>query len=276
MSYQIIKSNTSIENLTAYSRLLTEVFTKTNKFTLDFLKWQYAQNPNGEVVATDAFFEGELVAHHATMPVSYMVFGKQVKALLAINNVTHPAHQGRGLFTKLGHATFEEAKNLGYAFVISANNANSTYGYMNKFGFRSISPLEVKVGCGKIIPSHQNSLVYSNWDDESFKWRFQNPSAVYFRDNLALMSKTFIPGVYAQLKICTDDDFKAVNLNHSKAYLNTWVGLAKDKKVNGCFMNLPDKLKPSPLNLLFKDLQGNIPLFDKDQICFELADLDAF
>ena len=276
MSYQIIKSNTSEENIAAYSRLLSNVFSKTHKFTVDFLNWQYSQNPNGTIVGTDAFFDGELVAHHATIPVSYMIFGQQTKGLLAINNVTHPSHQKKGLFSKLGNATFEEAKSLKYDFVITVTNSNSTYGYLNKFGFRQIAPLEVKIGCGKIIPSNKDSLVYSNWDNESLNWRLRNPSATYFRDNLTIMSKTDVYGIYAQIKNCDDAFFQEYDLIKYKTIFNTWIGLSKDKKVNGCFINMPDKLKPSPLNLLFKDLQGHIPLFDKDKICFELVDFDAF
>ena len=276
MSYQIAKSTTSAENIASYSQLLSTVFSKTPKFTVDFLNWQYSQNPNGTIVGTDAFFDGKLVAHHATIPVSYMIFGQQAKGLLAINNVTHPSHQGKGLFSKLGNATFEEAKSLHYDFVITVTNGNSTYGYLNKFGFRQISPLEVKIGCGKVIPSNKNALVYSNWDNKSLNWRLRNPSTIYFRDNLTVISKTEVYGLFAQIKNCEDAFLQDLNLHQRKAFFNTWIGLSKDKKVNGCFINMPDKLKPSPLNLLFKDLQGHIPLFDKDQICFELADFDAF
>lgn len=276
MGYQISKSETSAENIIQYSRLLSNVFSKTNKFTVDFLTWQYSQNPQGAMVGTDAFFEGELIAHHATIPVSYTVFGQQAKGLLAINNVTHPDHQGKGLFSKLGNTTFEEARSLNYDFVITVTNSNSTHGYLNKFGFKQIAPLDVKMGCGKIITSKKRSLVYSNWDFESMNWRLKNPSAIYFRDNHAVMSKTNIYGMSAQIKNCEEESSLDFDLNQGKALFNTWIGLSKDKKVSGCFINMPDKLKPSPLNLLFKDLQGHIPMFDKDQICFELADFDAF
>jgi predicted N-acetyltransferase YhbS len=276
MSYQITKANTSTENINAYSRLLSNVFSKTHKFTVDFLNWQYSLNPQGTMVGSDAFFEGELIAHHATIPVSYTIFGQQAKGLLAINNVTHPDHQGKGLFSKLGNATFEEAKSLNYDFVITVTNSNSTYGYLNKFGFRHIAPLDVKIGCGKIITSKQRSSIFSNWDFDTLNWRLKNPSAHYFRDNQAIMSKTDVFGMFAQIKNGEEEFPLDLNLNQGRAILNTWIGLSKDKKVGGCFINMPDKMKPSPLNLLFKDLQGQIPVFDKDQICFELADFDAF
>ena len=55
MGYEIAKSVVSNENINAYARLLSQVFEKTTKFTPGFLHWQYAQNPVGTVVGTDAF-----------------------------------------------------------------------------------------------------------------------------------------------------------------------------------------------------------------------------
>lgn len=125
MSYQITKSSTSAESISAYSQLLSNVFRKTRKYTVDYLNWQYLQNPHGAIVGVDAFFEGKLIAHHVAIPVSYTIFGQQLRGLLAINSVTHPDHQGKGLFSKLGNATFEEAKSLNYDFVITVSNSNS-------------------------------------------------------------------------------------------------------------------------------------------------------
>ena len=275
-NYEISTSLASIENINAYSKLLSEVFSKTSKFTPGFLHWQYTQNPNGTVVGSDAFFNDSLVAHHAAIPVVYNIFGKQYKGLLAINNVTHPDHQGKGLFTELGRRTFEEAKLLGYQFVITATNKNSTYGYLNKFGFRELSPLDVKIGIGKIIPSnYSDHQVHSIWTDESIAWRFQNPSVRYYYDNKTIISKTDLLGVYAQIKNCSELNMDKIKLESKKSYFSLWIGLFEIKK-KGFFFNLPNKLKPSPLNLLFKDLQGNIPLFSKDDLHFELADFDAF
>lgn len=276
MNYQIIQSNTSVENIEKYSALLSYVFRKPLKFSKSFLSWQYGQNPLGELVGTDAFYQGELIAHHATIPVSYNIFGNSIKGLLAINNVTHPAHQGRGLFAKIGNATFEEAKCLNYDFVITVTNANSTYGYLNKFGFRFIAPLDVKVGVGSIHPSKINASVYSNWDESQYRWRFSNPTAAYFLEGKTVMSKSEIFGMSIQLKYDETMKEDCLPILQKKSVFKTWIGLNQQLKMNGLFVNMPNLIKPSPLNLLFKDLKGNLPTFDKKHICFELADFDAF
>lgn len=276
MDYQIIQSNSSVENIEKYSTLLSHVFQKTSKFSKEFLSWQYSQNPLGIMVGTDAFYQGELIAHHATIPVSYNIFGHNMKGLLAINNVTHPAHQGRGIFARIGNATFEEAKLLNYDFVITVTNANSTYGYLNKFGFRFIAPLDVKVGIGSIHTSKINTSVYANWDENQYRWRFSNPTAAYFLEGETVMSKTEIMGMSVQLKYDEIIQEGCMPIVQKKSILKTWIGLNSQLRMKGLFVDMPNVMKPSPLNLLFKDLKGNIPYFDKNQICFELADFDAF
>ncbi|MCX6240205.1 MAG: GNAT family N-acetyltransferase [Bacteroidetes bacterium] len=277
MGYEIAKSVVSSENINAYSRLLSKVFVKTTKFTPEFLHWQYAQNPVGTIVGTDAFLDGELIAHHATIPVVYNVFGEVLKGVLALNNVTHPDHQGKGLFTELGKATFEEARRLKYQFVITVTNQNSTKGYLNKFGFNQISQLEVKLGIGTIIPGiSSNHQVYSKWDDESLSWRLRNPEAKYYRDKLTILAKTDIPGIFAQMQNCQETLLYKTGLTSKKSPFKLWIGLVNTKQINGLFVAMPEKLKPSPLNLLFKDLSGDIPPFLKDNLFFELIDFDAF
>lgn len=41
-------------------------------------------------------------------------------------------------------------------------------------------------------------------------------------------------------------------------------------------MNLPAFLKPSPLNLVFKDLSEKLPILKSQDILFEFIDFDAY
>lgn len=277
MNYEIVKSNISDENIKAYSNLLSQVFAKTKKFTNRFLRWQYVENPNGTVIGSDAFFNGLLVAHHATIPVKYNFFGNDYLGLLAINNVTHPEHRGKGLLTALGKATFDEAQRLQYQFVITVTNNNSTYAYLNKFEFKQISQLDVVAGMGKIISIDDNlHQVYSIWSKELLAWRCRNPASRYYINGKSIIAKTNIPLLYTHIKTCNNLDIDNLGLKTRKSCLNVWIGLSKKVKTNGIFLHMPEKLKPSPLNLLFRDLQGNIPSFNSSNIKFDVADFDAF
>ena len=45
------------KSLIQYSDFLTAIYPNTKKFTYEFLKWQYLDNPEGKVVGFDAFYK---------------------------------------------------------------------------------------------------------------------------------------------------------------------------------------------------------------------------
>lgn len=277
MGYQILKSEVSGSRIVDYSQLLSDVYIKTTKLTPRYLEWQYRQNPMGTAVGFDAFYEDQLAAHYVTIPVVYSIQGKKSKGLLAINTVTHPKHQGKGLFTTLANRTFEEGKKLGYEFIIGVANQNSTYGYLNKLQFKFISPLEVKIGVGKMeIYDSTNYLVQPHWSKEALQWRLSNPEIPYYVNNNIILAPTNKYWIYAQLKQHKKKLSMPVELKKKKALIKIWIGLSRATKSRGLFIDFPEKLKPSPLNLIFKDLKGNLPEFQKEDIFFELIDFDAY
>ena len=274
MEYTFLRTETTTERIEAYSKLLSSVFYNTDKFSSDFLTWQYAQNPNGEVVGFDAFHGETLAGHYVTIPVSYYINGKIRKGLLSLNTATDSNHRGKGLFTQLANRTYEEAKKLGYEFVIGVANQNSTHGFLKKLGFYLISPLIVKTGIGSVsFDKSLNYLAYPNWTEKSLEWRLNNPEGNYFVKNRMIYSKTDKSGISAQLFKGLENDFK---LNSNNPVLKLWIGLARDLRCKGLFFNLPKKLKPSPLNLIFKDLNGDLPKLNKEDILFELIDFDGY
>ena len=59
---------------------------------------------------------------------------------------------------------------------------------------------------------------------------------------------------------------------------NLYVGLGKDNSRNLFYFNLPNFLKPSPLNFVLKDLliKKNNFKIKRENIFFQLLDFDAF
>ncbi len=274
MEYKFIKTDISKEKIQAYSKLLSAVFYNTDKFTEEFLTWQYVNNPNGKVVGFDAYSNDSLAGHYVTIPVSYYIDGKIRKGLLSLNTATHADHRGKGLFTQLANRTYDEAKQLGYEFVIGVANQNSTHGFLKKLGFYLIAPLTVKTGIGSVnFDKDLDYLAKPNWNNESLKWRIANPEANYLEYKNTIISPTDKNGIYAQLFSSKDN---SLSLSTKKPFFKLWIGIAKDLKCKGLFFNLPKKLKPSPLNLIFKDLTGKLPAINKEDILFELIDFDGY
>ncbi len=274
MDYKFIKTDTSKEKITAYSELLSSVFYNTNKFTKEFLKWQYLDNPNGKVVGFDAYSGDTLAGHYVTIPVSYFIDGKKRNGLLSLNTATHADHRGKGLFTQLANKTYDEAKQMGYEFVIGVANQNSTHGFLKKLGFYLIAPLTVKTGIGNIkFDKDLDYLARPNWEENSLKWRLNNPEANYSINKKTVISPTDKSSIYAQL-ISSNDSLPS--LPTKSPIIKLWIGLAKDLSCKGLFFNLPKRLKPSPLNLIFKDLTGKLPKIKKEDVLFELIDFDGY
>jgi GNAT superfamily N-acetyltransferase len=262
------------KNLELYSTLLSLVFPDTKKYTVDFLKWQYDLNPAGKVVGYDAFYNEELVAHYVTIPVIYSLGTKQIKGLLSLNTATHPKHQGKKLFTQLAERTYESGKQQGYQFVIGVANQNSTHGFITKLGFNLISPLEVTMFLGK-ASAHKNSEndLQAFWTKELNAWRLNNPEATYFKNGDAVICDTHISLIKAVLS--TKSGFSGAALKNKNALIKMSIGL--NLKNSGFLkVNLPDKYKPSPLNLIFKPLGDFNLTVSKNNVCFELIDFDAY
>ncbi len=271
MEYKLVQVKR--ENLPAYSKLLSEVFTDTKKYTEQFLNWQYFENPAGAVVGFDVFYGDQLVAHYVTIPVIYTINNTSVKGLLSLNTATKKEHQGKGLFLKLANATYELAKQLEYKFVVGVANQNSSHGFINKLGFDLISKLDVKIYIGKVKhKTTQPNYFRALWNEELIKWRLNNPEGNYFYSANSVFSGTHLPFFKS---LITTNNIYNIKLDKLKInLLKIAIGLNLNKP--SFAINLPDKFKPSPLNLIFKNLSGEDLKITSENFYFETIDFDAY
>jgi GNAT superfamily N-acetyltransferase len=275
MDYRFEPTGTSQEKIKQYSVLLSEVFTETKKYTSEFLSWQYDLNPAGKVVGYDAYFGEELAAHYVTIPVLYVQNGKQIKGLLSLNTATHPKHQGKKLFTKLAEKTYELGTQLGYQFVIGVANQNSTHGFITKLGFKLVSPLEVVMYLGKIgTVEPASNFFQSHWTKELAEWRLKNPFTSYYRNGKGIICDTHITMIKAVMS--QKKAFEVNRLDDHSGFIKMTIGLNLESKKKLLKINLPDKFKPSPLNLIFKPLGSFNAEMNSSSIYFELMDFDAY
>lgn len=273
MDYSFENTIPSENNLKLYSQLLSLIFPDTKKYTTEFLNWEYNLNPAGKVVGYDAFYNGELAAHYVTIPVTYKLNNKSIKGLLSLNTATHPKHQGKKLFTQLAEKTYTYAQQQGYQFVIGVANQNSTHGFINKLGFKLISSLDATVFTGSVhINNVPETYFQQDWNENTVKWRLANPEMRYYKNNKSVICDTHIGLIKAVLS--QRAAFSGNTLSSKTALLKMTIGLNANKKLFK--INLPNKFKPSPLNLILKPLGGfNIDV-NKNNIYFELIDFDAY
>lgn len=258
--------------------LLRAVFPTAPQYSPEYLRWQYAENPDGAVVGFDAYDGNTLAAHYATQPLVANVFGKTVRGLLSFNTATHPDYQGRGLFTRLASETYECAKSEGYEFVVGVANANSSPGFVRKLGFQLVAQLDARVGVGTIAYRSAPDLQFERvWSAQAAAWRIANPARGYCRVNGSLLADTGTAGIAAILTKRAMFQAAGASAGFRLAHpARAWVGLHPDASWRGASLPVPKRLRPSPLNLIYLDLTGAGKVLDAAAVFFETVDFDAY
>lgn len=274
--YLIKQTEVSDSHINEYSNLLSKIYIQPNKFTPQYIEWLYVKNPMGKVIGFDAYHNQQLAAHYVTIPVKYLVNGYTVSGLLSLNTATHNEHQGKGLFVNLAQKTYSLASKLGYKFVIGVANQNSTHGFVTKLGFDLVSPLNAYLGIGSIQYNQKSEFYMSSiWEPNSLKWRLSNPINKYYHFKNGYYSNTHISLVKCKITSYNSEVNNDYKLTDTIPFeLN--IGLNIRKTPIGLNLKLPDYLKPSPLNLIFKNLSEQKIDINKSNIYFECIDFDAY
>ncbi len=271
------------EGIRAITGLLRQVFPDALHFTEEVVRWEYTANPDGPAVGFNAWMGGELAGHYVTIPLLAKVNGREERGLLSLNTATAPEHQGKGLFTKLADSTYRYAEKQGYGFVIGVANANSTPGFIRKLGFQLVAPLRAMAGVGPLRRVDAGDLQYEHlWHRDALQWRLSHPLYRYSVKREAgldlLMSERTQMGGRLLLAAVDPAVMKGVVLPEfsGSAPFRIWVGLdpGLDWRLRP-YLNIPMKLRPSPLNLIFKDLTAQGRTLNAERICFQAIDFDT-
>jgi GNAT superfamily N-acetyltransferase len=274
------------ESLRRYCRFLSTHYGKPEQFTYDYLKWQYVDNPAGHAVGFDAFYREELVAHVATIPLKAVIFGKEEKWLLLVNAMTLPEHRRQGVSVGIADNIERTGREHGCTFIIGIANRNSTPAYVKGRQMELSTTLDARLGLG--MPAREGSPGEHYdfkvlWDEKGLRWRLKKPGGRYWQKVEKGRSTLFAPsgrlGINTVLGHFPKSDVgEVLPLRAGTGMsLNLWIG--KDPAIRwgrSPFIPIPDRLKPSPLNFLFKDLNGQKRSLLNRRIFFQCIDFDAF
>lgn len=272
--------------LDTYADFLRTCFPAATKYDRNYLDWLYYANPDGRVVGFDAWDNGALVAHYVCVPAWIDLCGRRVKALLSLNTATRADYQGRGLFTKLAEMTYRAAEDEGFACIFGVANANSTPGFTRKLGFQLVQPLEARVGFGDLgIGQRPPGTVQFEraWSAESFGWRCANPqNPVVARSNSA-RTLFLAPAEKRLLSVCAEMPGAPVALPGQAggarllSPLRLFIGLVPGEGFRFAnFVSIPERLRPSPLNFIYRPLAGSPEKLERSRIAFSFLDFDAY
>lgn len=266
------------EHLADYSALLTQVFGKQAKFGTAALAWRYAHNPMGSVVGTDAWAGRTLCAHYVTCPLDAQVEGRQLRGLVSLNTATHPDWRGKGLFTQLALETYVRAAAARYDFVIGVANGNSTPGFVRHLGFQLVRPLQAGV-LARTPKAFSDAPVQFEgvWSTETLHWRMANPAARYRSARSGELTAVWTPTAMPGLNCVAFLHGRGPDGRKPRG-ASLWMGLEPrlDLRVFG-YAPLPTRLRPSPLNLIYRPLSERAPAqLDPELTAFNFLDFDPY
>jgi len=283
-SMNIVPIQLDEKSIEQYSKQLKIWFPKTplnsRRFEVTSLVWQYIKNPEGCAIGYDAFDGGQLVAHYVCIPTTIMGPSGSLKALLSLNTATSPQYYGKGLFTKLALETFSIAKQMGYSCVYGVGNKNSTPGLVRKLKFDLVAPLEVLIGLGHLHPQNSDSYhqFHRIWNKDSLNWRCSNPAnqirALQNNNTSFYYADTEYPFISAY-DVRLEHNFSNQLVDTNKYKLKLILGLYPEK-LPYTFFRIPNFLKPSPLNFIFKSLDPSVKTPDRKSTHFTFLDFDAY
>ena len=266
--------------LAEMSALLRSVFPKARHLTERYLRWKYADNPDGRAIGCNAYLGGELVGHMAALPMQGRLHGEEERGLFFVNGAVHSAHRGRRLQSRISAAMFDEAQRQDYAYCFGTGNRYSTGPLLTRFSL--IGPLDARVGIG--LPRRRAVPPAADferlWSEEALRWRLANPEMSYDQEVRAghlSVTAPAAPGIRALLYHGPNAWRIGGDGQSSRAALRLWIGL--DPGIDwsrSAFLPIPMRLRPSPLNLVFKDLSGRHAPPHPARTVFRAIDFDPY
>jgi len=274
---KFVLSNNTDNEIKKIAILLTKVFKK--KFSTNYLKWLYVQNPQGKAISCNIHHKNKIVGHYAVIPTKIIINQKKYKSALSLNTAVDDNFKGKGFFKIMADKTYKQANRKGISLIYGVSNNQSTKLFEKYFKFKNLGSLDVKIGFGKNNEASKKKIkIY--WDKKSLKWRTLHPNNEYNIIN------------YKKKKIINYNLMKLMNINMGEFltddlrtkkdkynnFLNLYIGIGKTYKNNLFYFNLPKLFKPSPLNFIIKNLKNNSlnKFFKRKNLLFQLLDFDAF
>ncbi len=266
--------------LDAYSALLNASFA-TDKFNPAALAWRYRDNPAGTVIGADAWDGERLAAHYVACPLEARIDGELVRGLVSLNTATRPDYQGQGLFTRLAEHAYGLGRDAGYGFVIGVANANSTPGFLRKLAFQDAGRLHAGVLARLPNRFETAAVQYQGaWREDLLAWRLANPDGRYAtarRGGLTCVwARTHLPFVQCGAFLPYSGELAGVGRAPMAATL--FIGLEPRMPLGRHgFLPIPKRLRPSPLNLIWRALGEAAPKALKpDAAAINFLDFDPY
>jgi GNAT superfamily N-acetyltransferase len=124
----------------------------------DYWIWKHIENPFGASPVLLAVEKGQLVGVRAFMRWQWKNGTQYVNAVRPVDTATHPAYQGRGIFSKLTKALLRDCEVKGVNLVYNTPNTKSLPGYL-KMGWQKAGKYPVTIGIRRPVNIISNLML---------------------------------------------------------------------------------------------------------------------
>ena len=182
--------------------------------------------------------------------------------------------------------TYDNAANLHFDMVYGIANANSTPGFVQKLGFQLVAPLEARIGIGRLPITDKEEVFHSDvfqkfWDFPGITWRLGNPAIMVYVTKFADGTRGFhaatgIPFLRAYAE-CFLDFPVTGSRSISIITPRLFIGLLPGRSFRCTrYQSIPKCFKPSPLNLIYRNLQNGGAMLEAHSVLLSFLDFDAY
>lgn len=279
-------TDASVASLPGVAALLEAVFPTAPRLDLEWLSWSYLANPLGPSVSSTAHAEDRVVAH---------LGGRWLRARVAADAPPEPgvlihhaatdeAFRGRGLLVDLIDATLDRAASKGATFAVAVLNANSFHAFVRRAGFTALGPLSVRVGLGAVPARDPNGVspTFEPAHDAAWlAWRLAAPGSPYRArprsTGVELWADSGAFGIPVLIGEADAETVEHLPPRATRSPLRAFVGLDAARAFRGsAYLSVPLRLRPSPLQLVFRPLAPTVVPPDPGHVRFEAIDFDAW
>ncbi|CAI3633303.1 conserved hypothetical protein [Clostridium neonatale] len=193
---------------------------------IEFLQWQYFSNPSGEAfIKLAKSIKDEVVGQYIVIPMKIKVNDNIVKSTLSLNTLTRKDYRGKGIFTGLANALYQDCKEQNVEFTYGFPNQNSYPGFMKKLEFSDLGEIPLM-----LYPLNIKQLVLKKFNS-AFLALLSSPFKSIF--NIKIRNKH-------NLKIKEIDDFEEFNVFWEKIKSKYKViGLRDSQYMKWRYSNVP-------------------------------------
>jgi GNAT superfamily N-acetyltransferase len=280
----------------------------------EYLRWLYEDSPFGEVIEANLDDSEGRAGHYAVVPADLTEDGAGCAGALSLNTAVDERARGGGVFVRLAEETFEQARERGVGIVLGVANENSTPGFVRRLSFELVGPLPATVmvpapggrrsvrsawaddaafatggvaadGLEALLAPPQRGIA-RRWTPETLRWRLASPGSRYalHRSERMLVVTTADRGravpVAVLLKAFASAPPSAAErravvraaCRFHRAPVAIHAGFNDMVAFRG--MPLPERLRPAPLNLIARRLEGERRAGVVTR--FEFLDFDAY